>query len=161
KAESDGLLEYIEENCDRCKARIVNQAVADIGTVVPGAVVSVVQQDPTIDYVYFAFGDLSRGVGPALADARYTGKIVGYGPTTESYQKLIDGEESAWSGASNRATGWDLIDTLARHFVGDPLSDDDLQLLQLFTDESPPPNENPGIPENFEELYPVLWSLDK
>ncbi|MGE0309329.1 MAG: substrate-binding domain-containing protein [Acidimicrobiia bacterium] len=161
KAETEGLVQHITENCDGCKVKVINQAVGDIGTVVPGAVVSAVQSDPTIDYVYFAFGDLSRGVGPALADARYEGEIVGYGPITESYQKLIDGEEAAWSGASNRATGWDLIDTLARYFVGDPLSNDDLQLLQLFTSASPPPNENPGIPSNFEELYPILWGLEE
>lgn len=160
KAQTDGVAEYIEANCDGCSARIVNQAVADIGTVVPGAVVSVLQEDPSIDYVYFGFGDLSRGVAPAIADAGFDAKLVGYGPFNESYQRLIDGEEAAWAGASNRATGWDLVDGFARYFAGDDLSDDRLQLLQLFTADSPPSSDDPGIPENFEDLYLELWGVE-
>lgn len=159
KFESEAVQAHLDEACDGCKYTVLNQAVADIATNTPNNVVSALQQDPTIDYVYFGFGDLSRGVAPAISAAGLDAQVVGLAPVNENFQRLIDGEEAAWASWATSLIGWGMVDGLARFFNGDDMepANDQPLTFRLFTADSPPPNENPIFPTNYEELYAELW----
>lgn len=161
KFEIDEVAKDFEERCSDCTVKRLNQAVADIGTNTPTNVVSALQEDPSIDYVYFGFGDLSMGVSAAIADAGLDAKIVGLAPTTENHQRVIDGEEAAWAGFSTPLVGWDIVDALARFFNGDDMAvvSDQPSTYQLFTQDSPPSSEDPIFPASYEQLYSDLWLL--
>lgn len=161
RQEGEDVRAHIEENCSGCSVQALNQAVADIATNTPTNVVSALQENPAIDYVYFGFGDLSRGVAPAIADAGLDVKIVGIAPTPENSQRVIDGEENAWTSWSTPIVGWDIADAFARFLNGDDMEPVNNQpmALRLMTIEAPPSDTEPIYPANFEELYTSLWQL--
>lgn len=153
---------HFDENCDDCSVHPLNQAVADIAVNTPSNVVSALQENPAIDYVYFGFGDLSRGVAVAIADAGLDAQVVGIAPTPENSQRIVDGEEAAWTSWSTPIIGWDIMDAFARHFNSDDMAPVNNQplALRLMTIEHPPSSTEPIYPENYEELYRKLWLLD-
>lgn len=161
KFEIEALQKHVEENCDDCTVTVLNQAVADIATNTPNNVVSALQENPDIDYVYFGFGDLSRGVAPAVAGAGIEAKIVGLAPVNENLQRLMDGEEHAWASWATSLVGWGMVDGLARFFNGEDMEPANNQPLtfRLFTADSPPEDENPIFPTNYEDLYADLWQV--
>lgn len=159
--EAEAVQAHVEEACPDCTVTVVNQTTADIGTNTPGSVVSTIQENPDIDYVYFGFGDLSRGVTPALLEAGLDAKVVGLAPTEENYQRIIDGEEAAWASWSTPLVGWDIVDGFARFYNGDDLDviDDRAMTIQLFTEEHPPESESPIFPANYKDLYDEIWQV--
>lgn len=161
KKEAEDVQAHIEAECESCSVQKLNQAVADIATNTPTNVVSALQENPSIDYVYFGFGDLSRGVAPAIADAGLDAKIVGIAPTPENMQRVIDGEEHAWTSWSTSIVGWDVVDAFARFFNGEDMEPVNNQpmALRLMTVENPPSETEPIYPANYEELYQELWNV--
>jgi ribose transport system substrate-binding protein len=163
KITSDTMKAYIDKNCPDCKTQILPQATAAIGTQTPGAVVSLVQQDPSIDYVMFSFGSLASGVAAALKAANLDDrvKVVGTAPVEANFQGVIDGTEAAWGGWSSALQAWDCIDGLARYFVGDSTEPANNQVgpLQIFDGDNRPANADPLFPSNFAELYSHIWKV--
>jgi ribose transport system substrate-binding protein len=161
KFEADTVEAHVAEACDGCKVTRLNQAVTDIGTNTPNNVVSALQQDPDIDYVYFGFGDLSRGVAPAVSGAGLEAKIVGLAPVNENFQRLMDGEEAAWASWATSLIGWGMVDGLARFFNGDSMepANDKALTFRMYTADSPPADENPVFPVDYADLYAEMWQL--
>lgn len=161
KFEADSVEGHLAAECKGCKVTRLNQAVADIGTNTPNNVVSALQENPKIDYVYFGFGDLSRGVAPAVSGAGLDTKIVGLAPVNENFQRLMDGEEAAWASWATSLIGWGMVDGLARYFNGDSMesANDKPLTFRLFTADSPPPNESPVFPTNYADLYAKMWHV--
>ena len=88
----DGVRGAIEEWCENCTVETVNQQAADLGTTLPSNVVSSLQRDSEVDYIAFAFGDMTLGVTAALQAANLTDqvKIIGETPSAANVQALRD-----------------------------------------------------------------------
>ena len=64
-----GFEETIVENCPNCTFERIDVPAEDIGTNLPGQIVSYMRANPDTNYVALAFSDLAIGVPGALADA--------------------------------------------------------------------------------------------
>ena len=60
-------LDTFDENCPGCTHEMVRIQSGDIGTTLPGRVVSELQNNPDADYLVLQDGALSLGVAAALA----------------------------------------------------------------------------------------------
>jgi len=109
--------------CPACTVTIINNAITDVGTNLPTHVVSVLQQQPEINYVATDVGQFLEGVLPALHQAGLASKvqIVGTNPSTEDLAAVKAGTESMWAGSNAEWYGWYSIDSLARYFTHSPL----------------------------------------
>ncbi|HWG63910.1 MAG TPA: substrate-binding domain-containing protein [Streptosporangiaceae bacterium] len=126
---ADGVFEQkLSEFCPTCSTTVVPVQIQDLGTTAPQAVVSEVQQNPAIGYL-FMLGPVSEGVAAALKSAGLSGKVklVGMGPDPDNIQGLRDndGINFAWSAYSSAASGWQVVDAAARLSVGDSAAPDD------------------------------------
>jgi ABC-type sugar transport system substrate-binding protein len=163
KFAGDHIIAHIEENCPDCEVTRLNQATADIATNTPANVVSALQQNPDITHVYFAFGDLSRGVAPAIAEAGIDVKIFGSQPVDENFARIPTGEEAAWVAWPTVLLGWGMVDALARFYGDEDMSvaDNAPMTIQIFSQDNPPVlNPESGLaefPENYPDLYAELW----
>ena len=120
----DTFQQTMRNDCPDCKVTYVNQQISDIGTKIPGSVVSTVQRDPSISWAVFSFGDLALGVNAALRSAGMGGKvnIGGETPAAANITALKRGTETVWTGFPIAILGWRIADMAGRDSVGDPLT---------------------------------------
>jgi ABC-type sugar transport system substrate-binding protein len=119
-AEEDGFKQVLLAECATCKMDTLNVTIEDLGGgKIPAAVASKIQADPTINYVYFTFGDLPGGVAEALKTAGLDKvKLVGVDFNKADLQAIVDGQHSAWTANPKVYAGWVMVDAAARHSVG-------------------------------------------
>jgi ribose transport system substrate-binding protein len=113
--------------CPDCSVKEIDQQVTDVGTKIPANAVSNLQRDPKLNYLAFAFGDMSNGVPAALKGAGLQGKakIIGYGAgSPANVANVAKGDEAAETAYSIPYGGWRALDAFARKFVGDDPSID-------------------------------------
>lgn len=172
-AGTEAYNEALAEACpDTCTTKTLNITVGDIGTRLPGQVVSELQRDPDINYVtILGSGPFATGVAAAIREAGLQDqvRIVGTAPDTTNFENMLAGDEEMWIGFSERMIGWRLVDMYARHLVGDELPlratgpDDDgpaaWPTTQYLTAETWPVAEPWEQPQNFEEIFKELWGV--
>ena len=70
-AEIDAYKAQLAKNCSGCKTTELNVTLQDlIGGTIPASVVSKLQANPDVNYIYYAFGDLPGGVTCSAAVRR-------------------------------------------------------------------------------------------
>jgi ribose transport system substrate-binding protein len=166
-ATTNALTKELDRICPDCKTKVLNQKVTDVGTKVPSAAVSAVQRDPNIDYLAFAFGDMSIGVPAALKSAGLQDKvkIAGYGVASPSNLAEVEkGAEAAQTAQSMPYGGWRAMDAFARYFVGDDPSPATTAAnpAQLFTKSnvgSTGPGWNYSHAKDYQEQFKKLWRV--
>jgi len=134
-AYSERVEASVKRWCPSCKVSSLDANVTDIGTALPGQIVSELQRSPQIDYLVYSFGDLSVGVNAALSTAGLQDqvKVGGQLPGLENLKNLKSGEEAMWVPELSPLIGWRVIDAFARHFVGDD--------VEIAADGSPAPTQ--------------------
>jgi ribose transport system substrate-binding protein len=159
KLGGDAFAAQLKKVCAGCKLTSVDMQPTDVGTNSASIVASTLQKDPSIDYLFFMFGDLTRGLDAALATAGRTDvKITGLAPVDIDWQALRAGQQAMW--VSHGMTGFAEVDRLARVLAGtDPVTVSDRQPAQIFTPENAPSGDNPEIPANLVDLYSALWHV--
>jgi ABC-type sugar transport system substrate-binding protein len=105
--------------CPGIVIKSYNAQATDVGTKIPGYVVTALQSDPKIKVAAFAFGSMTLGVPAALKSAGLSAQLVGYGADTPTnVQSVADGQESAETGYGLPYGGWRAMDAFARYFEG-------------------------------------------
>lgn len=137
--------------------------LADVGTVVPGQVVSELQRNPKISYLAPGDDNLLPGVVDAvLASGLEMPKISGNGNVTpETFKSLEDGAEIAIFVTNQEVEAWAGFDILVRVIAGE--TDIDRRPLNatfLLTSENMAENEGlvdtyPGMPDSYLEAWGV------
>jgi ribose transport system substrate-binding protein len=126
-AEEEGFKQVLTGECAACKFDVLNVTIDDlVGGKIPAAVASKIQADPTINYVYFTFGDLPGGVYDALSTAGLADKVklVGVDFNKADLQAIVDGQHSAWTANPKVYAGWLMTDAAARLSVGMTLDEE-------------------------------------
>jgi ribose transport system substrate-binding protein len=164
----DSFTATMKKDCPNCKVTSVNQQLSDVGTKIPGSVVSTVQRDPSISWAVFSFGDLAFGVSAALRGAGMAGKVKigGETPTAADIKALKTGQENVWIGFPIAILGWRIADMAARDSVGDSLTAAEAtplpgQILDNDNIGSTPLDENGayiGFPD-YQEQFKKLWKV--
>ncbi|MGA9276646.1 sugar ABC transporter substrate-binding protein [Ilumatobacter sp.] len=157
------------ENCPDCTfnelALTLDQLLAGE---VPGAIVSSLQADPSIDYVHFAFDGLAGGVAATLADADLLDgvSLVGVDYNGQILQEIVDGQQQFWTTNPKTYSGWLMMDAMARDAVGmDNPEERANAIVPSFLVNSPEMAQPliatdgwPG-PDNMDQQFAALWGV--
>jgi ribose transport system substrate-binding protein len=155
-----------------CKSTVMKAQVNDIGTNIPGMIVSALQRDPSINYISFTSGSLSTGVPAALAQAGLTKQVhlIGESPVSTNFANLRNGTEEMYNGVSLTVLGWRLADVYARHLAGlkfpfeaTSVSDTGATAYmptQNLTKDTAPSGAEWNAPSNYPALFAQMWKLN-
>jgi ribose transport system substrate-binding protein len=123
-AYNESFIKYMKQWCPNCVVKNNEFQLTDIGTKLPGNVVSAVQRDPASNWVIFGFGDAMVGVQPALVSAGLDSKVKigGEIPGPDQYKQLRDGKQAFWTQNISPFMGFIETDVAVRSLVGDDLT---------------------------------------
>lgn len=172
-----GFQDEIAEVCPDCNVKVIEVAVTDIGTNLPGTIVSELQSNPNLDTIVYAFGGMLFGVPDALESAGLVDQAIAVsqagGPLNFGF--IANGQHQvAEVGIASELLGWRALDAAARLLAGqgpgraetpgtavisgrpDILSGGlPLQILEVGTIDDPSALW-PGV-DGFQELFISLW----
>jgi ribose transport system substrate-binding protein len=159
----------VKKWCPGCTTAVDNMQAADIGTNIPGQVVSFQRSHPTYKYAVFCLGDMTLGLHAALQSAGLEGKIkiAGQAPAASDLQALKDGTETMWTAVSLPVIAWRNADTIARLLNGEPLNGTDsaplpTQILTKATIGGAKLDSNGNYVgyANYESAFKKLWHIN-
>ena len=91
----------------------------------PAAVVNIVNSNPGTNWIVSDLGGWVTGVSAALKSSNISGvQIGGLTAGKANIQGVKDGTESAWTGYSLPIVGYSVVDSMARHSVGQAVRDE-------------------------------------
>ncbi len=118
----EGFEAEIATACPTCSVSVSEVAVTDLGTNLPGQIVSALQADPELDMIVYAFGGMLFGVPDALDSAglldqakavSQAGGPLNFGFITEGRHQVAE------VGIASELLGWRAIDAAARVLAGE------------------------------------------
>jgi len=174
----EGFETEMAEVCPDCNVKVIEVAVTDLGTTLPGTIVSELQSNPDLDMIAYAFGGMLFGVPEAIEAAGLEGQAQAIsqagGPLNFGF--IASGQhQSAEVGLASELLGWRAIDAAIRILAGgDPgraATPEAATIdgypdvlagglpLQILTAESidDPTALWPGVP-GFQEQFTQLWA---
>jgi ribose transport system substrate-binding protein len=152
------FLNTMQADCSACKASSIDVQVSEIGTSLPGRLVSFLQAHPGVHWIVLHVGSMIVGVPQALAAA-------GLGSSTHILTEsgtldfVRNGQEEV-NTPDDAMVGWLMMDALARKFEGLPIPENQYATLPTrFVTKANVGNQNVpyvGVP-NYQELFKKLW----
>jgi ABC-type sugar transport system substrate-binding protein len=152
-----------EAACPDCVVTSLDVSVADLlGGAVASQVISALQRDESIDYVYTSFGDLATGLPESLAAADLADRValVTAAPNPEQVQGVIDGTVLAVLPNPKPQGSFTAIDAIARLEQGLEVDEREHSVMPVIiwtTDNVPDPMEEFAGAQNYEEQFAELW----
>ena len=156
----DPLAAELKKNCGDCSAEAVDINLANPPAQNAQAVVSFLQRNPDVSYVFYTVADAALGVPDALASAGLADKvkIITLTPNLSSLENIKKGSEFATIQDEVITGGWRAVDALARLSIGEGLGPQDNPTGEFrIIDKS---NVEPGkvpdsccIPDSFTEAW--------
>ncbi|MFK8022963.1 MAG: sugar ABC transporter substrate-binding protein [Ilumatobacter sp.] len=119
--EAEGAQAAYDAPCPDCTFDQLNLTLDQLlAGEAPGAVVAAIQNDPTIDYVHFAFDGLAGGMSSTLAEAELLDgrNLVGVDYNGPILQEIVDGTQQFWTTNPKAYSAWLMVDGMARHALG-------------------------------------------
>jgi ribose transport system substrate-binding protein len=118
----EGFEDEIAVACPDCTVEVTEVAVTDLGTNLPGTVVSALQANPDLDTIAYAFGGMLFGVPEAIEAAglgdQATAVSQAGGPLNFGY--IAAGQHQAAEVAlASELLGWRAVDAAARIIAGE------------------------------------------
>lgn len=163
-AVTDGFQAALKANCPQCKASLHMIQTADIGS--PAAtneIVSALQADPSMKWVFTPTADVADGLPAALSQANITGvKIFGGGsPDQNSIKMLQDGASSWWLEVGAPINGWLEVDAVLRAIDAHaPVTTTSAPLAILTPQNVGQDTSNPPVyPTNYQQLFEQVWGV--
>ncbi|MEO8267209.1 MAG: substrate-binding domain-containing protein [Ilumatobacteraceae bacterium] len=168
-SEMDAVKAQVAKNCAKCTVTELNVTLQDlIGGTVPASIVSKLQANPDVNYVYYAFGDLPGGVTAALQSAGLDKKVTQYGQdfSTIDLDEIVAGTMGAWAADPKGYAGWLMVDAAARLSVGMTLDEERAAAALptiIISDAAAakPLSEGGGdwMPPGAEDAFKKLWGV--
>jgi ribose transport system substrate-binding protein len=169
--ETDWLEANLERLCQACSLDQLDLTVDDVaGGAVSSKLIAFLQSHPDVDYVYFTFNDLSRGVPSALEAAGFGDKVKLVGAAGDAaIMKTIGSGQDAWTIAPNVYSAWVMVDAMARLATGERLSPEYASKVYAsptwVVDSAgsakllAPTGYDWHGPQGFQEKFKALWKL--
>ena len=169
QAQADGAKAEFE-TCSGCTVHSLDLTIDDLssgGT--PNAIVSFLQSNPDINYLYLAYNGFEPGIPEALESAGMSDvKITGTQASQGQLQAIIDAKETVWTALPQEYAMWTLADQMARVANGEWSSAnertnavppfflvDTAEIAQTLVGLD---NGWPG-PDGFKDAFKVLWGV--
>lgn len=168
--QTDWLKKNVTKLCPGCSIDTFDVTVDDVGAGAVGQkLAGYLQSHPDIDYVYFTFDDLARGIDPALKTTGLTDKVKLVGCCGGSAQiKEIGKSQAAWTIVPYELMSWTMVDAAARTSVGMDLGADHQRKVAITPSwvvdaaesaASLAPTYDWKGPEGFRETFKKLWKV--
>lgn len=127
----------LQRLCPKCDYEANPQQLTDIfAGKTPAAVVNIVNSNPGTNWIVSDLGGWVTGVSAALKSSNISGvQIGGLTAGKANIQGVKDGTESAWTGYSLPIVGYSVVDSMARHSVGQAFVTNDLP-TQILTKQN-------------------------
>ncbi len=169
--ETDWFEDNLQAKCADCSFDQLDVSVQEVGGgQVPQKLIAYLQSHPDVDYVYFTFNDLVRGVPAALKTVGLDDKVKLVGAAGDaSIMKEIGSTQDAWTIAPNVYSAWVMFDAMARLSVGQDLPAE--YASKVYTSPTwvvdsaesakllAPTNYDWYGPEGFEQQFKALWQV--
>ncbi len=126
-SEADAFKAELAANCAACTVEDLNVTLDDlIGGKVPAAVVSKVQANSELNYIFSTFGDLPGGVTASLGTAGLSDQVTVYGQDFSiiGLEEIVAGTMGAWSADPKGYAAWLMVDAAARLSLGMELEEE-------------------------------------
>jgi ABC-type sugar transport system substrate-binding protein len=169
---TDGTKKVIDEYCPDCTHDVLDLTVDDLGGGQVGPkLVGYLQSHPDVNYVLFAFSDLSNGVPEALKAAGLGDKVTIFGNQgSEAQMKgIAEGSGEAWHAFPTKYEAWEMVDAALRLVEEGELPADyqeKINSLPSYMVDSPeaaealaPEYEWAG-PEDYQGQFKKLWGVN-
>jgi ABC-type sugar transport system substrate-binding protein len=117
----NGFKDEIAKACPDCKVDTMEVAVTDLGTNLPGQIVSKLQANPDLDFIVYAFGGMLFGVPEAIEAAGLLdqAKAISQAGGTLNFGFIAnDKHQVAEVGLASELLGWRALDVAARVLSG-------------------------------------------
>ncbi len=117
----NGFQAEIATACPDCKVETMEVAVTDLGTNLPGQIVSKLQANPDLDFIVYAFGGMLFGVPEAIEAAGLLdqSKAISQAGGTLNFGFIAnDKHQIAEVGLASELLGWRALDVAARVLSG-------------------------------------------
>jgi ribose transport system substrate-binding protein len=169
--ETDWFKRNLKADCSGCSFDQLEVSVQEVaGGAVPQKLIAYLQSHPDVNYVYFTFNDLTRGVPAALRTAGLDKKVKLVGAAGDaSIMKEIGSTQAAWTIAPNVYSAWVMFDAMARLSVAQHLPGD--YASQVYTSPTwvvdnadsakllEPTSYDWYGPDGFEQQFKALWRV--
>jgi ribose transport system substrate-binding protein len=159
--ESDAFTQELTSQCPKCKVTDVNVQIADIGTTAPSKEVAAIEANPSINYVWFTFGDLALGFDSALhaAGIQNRVKVTSASADDETMAAVRSGTEAMTVDNSYLVNGWNIFDAALRYLeTGKPV-ETGYTPFQIYTKSNVPSSNEPIVPANYVQLFSSAWHV--
>jgi ribose transport system substrate-binding protein len=122
--ETDFLKSELPKLCPDCSYDQLDVTIDEVGAgSVPQKLTGYLQAHPDVDYVFFTFSDLGKGVGPVLQKSGLDKvKLTGCCGDSGNAKEVASGDSNAWTIAPNEYSGYAMVDGMARLSVGMPIT---------------------------------------
>jgi ribose transport system substrate-binding protein len=159
EVEEKGFTDELKAHCSGCKTTTVQTQITDIGKGLPSTVVSTLQSNPDIDYVYFPYGDMSVGVAAALQAANLKPKMVTAIASDNTYADLKSGKAVMTLSTASEVQGWLEADLVARYYDTNAPVLDDVTPFRIYDSTNDDSDKLPVSPADYEDQFKKLWNL--
>ena len=161
------VVDKLSTQCPGCTLTKIDASVTDLtGGNIAQLVVSRLQADPGIGYVYLAFGDLANGLRAAIDSAGLSTDVKIITATLNPNQAALvqSGELAAGVPNPQRYAAWVAVDAMVRIDQGLPVNEEEHNVLPapIFTKSTVPnpPGEYAG-PDGYADQFKKLWLMDQ
>jgi ribose transport system substrate-binding protein len=169
-AQADGAKAALE-TCSGCTVKSLDLTLDDLtsgGTA--NAIISFLQSNPDVNYLYLTYSGFEPGLPEALASAGMSDKVkvAGTQGLQPQMQAIIDGKEAVWTALPQEYAMWTLADQMARVANGEWSSANERTnavppFFLVDTSEAAQTlvvldNGWPG-PDGFKDAFKALWGV--
>ena len=170
-AQAEGAKAEFATSCPECTVNSLDLTLEDLsGGGTPNAVVSFLQSNPDVNYLYLTYNGFEPGLFEALESAGMGDrvKITGTQAQQPQLQSIIDGKSAVWTALPQEYAMWTLADQMARVANGEWSSENERTsaIPPFYLVDSPEEAEGivglengwPG-PEGFQDAFKALWGV--
>jgi ABC-type sugar transport system substrate-binding protein len=160
KIGTDSFTATVKAQCSNCDVSYNEVQSKTIGTpALTGAIVSKLQSDPKVKYVYTVIGNVAVGLDTALSQARITGvSVFGQVPDDNAIKALRE-RTNAWWLATGTITAWVEFDAALRAMdSGKTVADTGNYPLAILTPKNVPGGTGvPVVPTDYKQEFAKAW----
>jgi ABC-type sugar transport system substrate-binding protein len=161
-AAADGFTSVLTAHCPGCKVQVDNILASNLGSAaVTSSIVSAIESNPKIKYVYAQIGAIADGLQAAMAAAGITGvAVIGQVPDPQSFQALQEGKPGWWVNQSSVIDGWCELDVVLRsEETGKALTENCVPFGVVTPQNVTKGATQPNYPANYQQLFERLWHV--
>lgn len=163
KVQVKGMQDVLSKECEDCSLSYTEIPISDIGSpAATNAVVSKLQSDPTLNFAYFALGDLAVGLEPALQQAGLKVGVGGALASPPNLAQLEAGKGAFWLGLPPPMTARIYVDTALRALESGKPTVGSVYPVPVYTTDNLKMTDSlpPVYPEDYEQQFRKLWQLN-